>query len=112
MFAFSSCRQSTSGFSRSRNSHTCAARARMPFTFQVAIFIGFGDGARINSGSVPDLRAFDDLELVVDAADAVDFAGELRGAAALGVARDGAPQGDLAIGSGNVDRTGGQLGAG
>ena len=35
--------------------------------------------------------AFDHLELVIDVAYAVDLTGELRGAAALGIARDGAP---------------------
>src|SRR5262245_51530165 len=37
--AFSSCRQTTSGWSRASHSQSCAARARMPFTFQVAIFM-------------------------------------------------------------------------
>ena len=36
--AFSSCRQTTSGRSRSSHSWTCAARARMPLTFHVATF--------------------------------------------------------------------------
>src|SRR3954469_21699656 len=38
LVALISCRHSTSGCSRSMNSCTCACRARMPFTFQVAIF--------------------------------------------------------------------------
>src|SRR5687768_5626049 len=36
--AFSSWRQTTSGWSRASQSQNCAWRARMPFTFQVAIF--------------------------------------------------------------------------
>ena len=36
--ALISCRQRTSGCSRATHSATCACRARMPFTFQVAIF--------------------------------------------------------------------------
>src|SRR5687767_13421936 len=36
--ALSSCRQTTSGLSRPSHSQNCAWRARMPLTFQVAIF--------------------------------------------------------------------------
>src|SRR5205823_5705364 len=105
MPAFSSCRQNTSGFSRSRNSQTCAARARMPLTFQVAIFINWAPASQLFSTLVPlnncdpgsELRAFDDLQLVVDASHAVHLRGDLRGAAALRVALDGAPQAHLAV---------------
>src|SRR5262245_46614579 len=38
--AFSSCRQTMSGRSRCSHSPSCAARARIPFTFQVAILTG------------------------------------------------------------------------
>src|SRR5204863_3516412 len=106
MFAFSSCRQSTSGCSRSRNSHTCAARARMPFTFQVAIFM-----PRI-AYEVQNSGAFDDLQLVVDAPHAVYFLGELRGAAALGVGGHGAPEAHFAVGGGDVDGAARELGVG
>src|ERR1041385_6271935 len=102
MPAFSSCRQSTSGFSRSRNSHTCAARARMPFTFQVAIFMN-------RDSPYVFLGAFDDFQLVVYAFDAIDLAGDLRRAAALLLAVDGAPQAHFAVGGGDVDRRGRQL---
>jgi hypothetical protein len=37
--ALISCRQTTSGASRSSRSVTCAERARRPFTFQVATLI-------------------------------------------------------------------------
>src|SRR4051812_17374695 len=39
LVALISCRHNTSGCSRSMNSCTCACRARIPFTFQVATFI-------------------------------------------------------------------------
>src|SRR3954463_14793217 len=87
--AFSSWRQRTSGCSFSRNSHTWPARARIPLTFQVAIFKALG--------------AFDDLELVVHSAHALDLRGDLRGAAALAVGRHGAEQADAAVVGGDVD---------
>src|SRR5207244_2181880 len=112
--AFSSCRQTTSGLSRASQSQSCAARARMPFTFQVAIFIKIIRGpvptrAPNNYGRCPELRAFDHLQLVVDAFHAFDLGGDLRGARALGAGGDRAPQADAAVGGGDVDRAGRQL---
>src|SRR5207253_11302078 len=51
--ALISCRQSTSGCSRSMRSCSSAWRARMPFTFHVTIFIGIraqGSGLRLEPG--------------------------------------------------------------
>src|SRR5437870_40918 len=93
----------------------------MPFTFQVAIFIPYNvrnysplSEVRIITDVVRNsgLRAFDHLQLVVDALHAVDLGGELRGARALAGGGDCAPQADLALGGGDVDRPGGQLGVG
>src|SRR6185295_3743761 len=108
-FAFSSCRHRTSGCSFSMNSHTCAARARMPFTFQVAIFMKIirGPWAPNNYVLGTELRAADDLQLVVDALDAFDLAGDLPGLGFLAVAGDGAPQTHAAVRGGDVDRAGG-----
>src|SRR3954463_11596961 len=94
--AFSSWRQRTSGCSFSRNSHTWPARARIPLTFQVAIFKALG--------------ALDDLELVVDAGHAVDLRSELRRLAPLGFGGDRAEEADAAAVRGDVDRARGQLG--
>src|SRR3954469_16915708 len=94
------------------NSHTCAARARMPFTFQVAIFIRNESGplrAPNNYVLGTELRPADDLELVVHAFDALDLAGDLAGLGFLAVARDGAPQADTSFGGRDVDRAGRQL---